>query len=233
MRTPVPEPTAVIFDLDDTLYPERRFALSGYAAVAAQIATETGMPDRVIYRFLVRRFRRAGRDGLLQALCASFALSATDIPRYVDTIRTHAPRLRYPARSREVLAALRARGHRIGVLTNGLPSTQRGKVAALGLDSDVDAIVYAQECAPDGKPARVCFTTALGRLGVAAPRAVFVGDHPEKDIAGAQAAGLRTVWLPGRAPATAATGPDAVAGRLDEVPALVDRLLEDADGTQP
>ena len=219
------EPTAVIFDLDDTLYPERRFALSGYAAVAAQVADGTGIPADAVYRFLVQRFRRAGRDGLLQALCAAFALPVADIPGYVETIRTHPPRLRYPSRSRAVLAALRGRGHRLGVLTNGLPSTQRGKIAALGLRRDVDAIVYAQECAPAGKPARACFTTALGRLGVAAPRAVFVGDHPEKDIAGARAAGLHTVWLPGRATRVDA-GPDAVAGCIDDVPALVDRLLK-------
>ena len=34
-------PTAVVFDLDDTLYAERRFALSGYADVAQVIARET------------------------------------------------------------------------------------------------------------------------------------------------------------------------------------------------
>src|SRR5688500_12974006 len=56
-RAAVGEPTAVIFDLDDTLYAERRFVLSGYAAVAAAVSSETGMPSRVLYRFLVRRFR--------------------------------------------------------------------------------------------------------------------------------------------------------------------------------
>ena len=223
----MPDPTAVIFDLDDTLYPERRFALSGYAAIATQVAAETGMPARVIFRFLVARFRRAGRDGLLQALCAAYALPMADVPRYVEIIRTHAPRLRQPGQARVVLTTLRDRGHRLGVLTNGLPSTQRGKVAALDLERHVDAVIYAQECAPAGKPAAVCFTTILHRLGVEAAQAVFVGDHPEKDIAGARAVGLRTVWL--RVPGCEVTAapPDATAGRLAEVPELVERLLED------
>ena len=34
----LPDRRAVVFDLDDTLYPYRRFVLSGFAAVAAHLA---------------------------------------------------------------------------------------------------------------------------------------------------------------------------------------------------
>ena len=216
----------MVFDLDDTLYPELRFALSGYAAVAQAIGTESGMPPIVLYRFLVRRFRRQGREGLLQALCLAFALSPQEVPRLVEIIRTHRPRLRLPATSRQVLALLRARGHRLAVLTNGLPATQRGKVQALGLADLVDVVVYAQEHAPEGKPARACFAAVLSRLNVAAPQAVFIGDHPEKDVAGAAAAGLRPIWLAGRRVDDAPPRAEAVVRSLAEVPELVARLLE-------
>jgi len=222
----VAEPTAVVFDLDDTLYPELRFSLSGYAAVATTVAAETGMPAAILYKFLVRRYRTHGREGLLQALCASFALPPHDVPRLVEIIRTHRPRLRLPRVSRGVLGALRAEGHRLGILTNGLPSTQRAKVHALGIDSLVDVVVYAAEHAPEGKPAPACFATVLARIGVPASRAIFVGDHPEKDVAGAAAAGLRPIWLPGRRPDPAPSAADAVATRLADVPHLVARLLE-------
>ena len=218
--------TAVVFDLDDTLYPERRFSLSGYAAVATVVGKETGMPAGVLYRFLVRRYRTHGREGLLQALCAAYALPRHEVPRLVEIIRTHRPRLRLPHISRDVLGALRARGHRIGVLTNGLPSTQRGKVRALGIEDLVDVVVYAEEHAPEGKPALVCFATVLARLDVPANRAALVGDHPGKDIAGAAAAGLRSIWLPGRRLDAVPPAADAVARSLADVPALVARLLE-------
>lgn len=220
------ETTAVLLDLDDTLYPERRFALSGYAAIAVYLEAETGMPAGVLYRFLVRRFRRYGREGLLQALCAAHALPVTDVPRLVDVIRSHVPRLRLPSLSQVTLRALRRQGHRLVVLTNGLPSTQRAKVAALDIAPLIDAVVYAQEHAPDGKPALVCFATALRRVGVEASRAVFVGDHPDKDIAGAAAAGIRAIWLPGRRTGPVPGQASAVATTLADVPALVTRLLE-------
>ena len=220
------ETTAVIFDLDDTLYQERRFALSGYAAVAAQLADETGMPAEVLYRFMVRRFRRCGREGLLQALCASYAIPNSEIPRLVDVIRGHSPRLKLPEESRDVLRHLCARGHRVGVVTNGLPATQRAKVAVLGIAPLVETVVYAQEHAPDGKPAAVCFMAALQRLAATASQAVFVGDHPEKDIAGAAGVGMRSIWLARRRPAALGAHASAIAHTLAEVPDLVARLLE-------
>jgi FMN phosphatase YigB (HAD superfamily) len=87
--------------------------------------------------------------------------------------------------------------------------------------------VFAQEHAPDGKPAHVCFATALGRLDVAASRAVFVGDHPDKDISGAAAAGLRPIWMAGRRSGPVPVAAAAVAATLAEVPGLVARLLEE------
>lgn len=221
-------PRAVVFDLDDTLYAERRFALSGYAAVAARVASTTGIPAAVLFRFMARRFRSHGRDGLLQALCAAYALPIDEVPDLVAVIRTHRPRLRLPGPARDVLVRLRASGHRLGVLTNGLPGTQRAKVEALGLASLVDEIVYAHDVAPAGKPARVCFVAVLARLGVESGAAVFVGDHPANDVAGAAAAGLRTIWLRGRRSEPAPPNAHGIARALTDVPGLVARLLEDS-----
>ena len=41
-------PKAVIFDLDDTLYPEREYAFSGFATVAQAFETELGDPGTTV-----------------------------------------------------------------------------------------------------------------------------------------------------------------------------------------
>ena len=151
---------------------------------------------------------------------------ARDIPSLVDVLRAHRPRLTLPRRSRDVLVALRAHGHRLGIVTNGLPEIQARKVAALGIEALVDTVVYAQHHAPDGKPAPVCFAVARERLDVEAAHTVFVGDHPVKDIDGATAAGLHAIWLPGARLVPAPAVACAYATSLAEVPALVAHLLE-------
>lgn len=222
------EPTAVIFDLDDTLYAERRFALSGFAAVAIDVAARTGRSPDVLFRSLCRSYRAGQRATALQDLVSSQGLSHDEVAQGIATIRGHRPRLRLPRLARGVLSALRAEGHRLGILTNGLPSTQRGKVAALDLAPLVDVVVYAQEYAPAGKPDAACFEAVLSQLQVTPSRSVFVGDHPEKDVAGARACGLRTIHV-----VTTAAPPrveaDAAVTSLRAVPALVARFLKGRD----
>ncbi len=72
---------------------------------------------------------------------------------------------------------------------------QRTKMAALGIDDRVDAVVFAGHDAPV-KPEPEPFERALAELGSTPDRAVHVGNSLDSDVAGADAAGLRSVWVP-------------------------------------
>ena len=68
---------AIIFDLDDTLYPERQFIRSGFRAVAGEVepplrrsAAEARWP------LLRAPCARAGADGSLQSLCRALRSAA-------------------------------------------------------------------------------------------------------------------------------------------------------------
>lgn len=54
---------------------------------------------------------------------------------------------------------------------------------------------FAAEDFPAAKPAPDMFLAALERAGVAAHEALHIGDHPVDDIQGAQAAGMKTLWV--------------------------------------
>ena len=83
---------------------------------------------------------------------------------------------------------------RIGLVTNGPAETQRRKIDVLGLARLVDFAVVSGELGVE-KPDPRIFAEAL-RLGDAtAGETVFVGDSAEHDIAGARAAGIRSIWV--------------------------------------
>jgi len=111
-----------------------------------------------------------------------------------------------------------ANRYRLAVLTNGNADVRR-----LGL---ADYFQFAL-CAEDlgvGKPDPAPFRAALRRADVAAAQAVHVGDHPDDDILGAQAAGLRAIWYnPRGLPWAGDAPPDAQVRRLDQLPALLAR----------
>ena len=91
------------------------------------------------------------------------------------------------------LDALAAR-YRLALVTNGAPDVQREKIAATGLARYFAAVVISAELGI-GKPDRRIFDAALDAIGASAREAVMVGDSIERDVVGAHAAGVRTVWL--------------------------------------
>lgn len=189
---------AIILDLDDTLYPERRFALSGFAAVARHAAAAHGISAPYAFLRLRRALATGRRHRAFQDLAIECRLADEVIPDFLDVYRRHHPRLRLPRHSRRSLAELR-RSWRIGVLTNGDPEIQARKVAALGLIDQVDAVIFAETTGAP-KPAACAFNAMLDRLAADPERTVFVGDHPVCDIAGARAVGMKTIRVRRRTP---------------------------------
>lgn len=92
-----------------------------------------------------------------------------------------------------VLADL-ARDHRLGLVTNGAPDMQRGKLARTSLASRFATIVISAELGIAKPDARI-FEFALNALDASAAEAAMVGDSLSRDVAGARNAGLRSIWI--------------------------------------
>ena len=71
---------------------------------------------------------------------------------------------------------------------------QNQKLKASGLDSLVNFSLIS-EAVGVRKPEPEIFLEAVRRFGAEPSSCTFVGDHPEKDIVGAQRVGMQTVWL--------------------------------------
>jgi len=95
--------------------------------------------------------------------------------------------------ARTVLDSLQDQ-YRLGIVTNGTGDAQRTKIEAVDLDRWVDATVFAGESVP-AKPETAPFERALDLLDGSPGRSVHVGDSLTSDVAGANAAGIRSVWL--------------------------------------
>ena len=111
--------------------------------------------------------------------------------------------LDYPTHARntpgipEGLAALRAAGWRLAVVTNGPTATQEVKIERLGLADAVDAICVS-ETVGVAKPDPKIFALAAERAGAALTGGGWmIGDSPDHDIAGGAAVGLSTIWISG------------------------------------
>jgi putative hydrolase of the HAD superfamily len=221
----LPRPRAVIFDLDDTLYPVRRFRRSAWAAVAEHLERTRGL-DRVrSLRVLTGIIDGTRRGQELQVLLDAWRQPQELLSELLGVFRAHHPHLPLPDVSKHVLMSLRPEW-KLGILTNGFAPVQGRKVRALGVDRLVDAVVYAVEHGGGlGKPEPAPFQAILARLGVEASHTVFVGDDEWCDIGGARRLGMRTVRLTAWTGFSGESRADAVIHSLAELPALVESLL--------
>jgi putative hydrolase of the HAD superfamily len=84
--------------------------------------------------------------------------------------------------------------YRLGMLTNGAPDLQRHKIDAAAIGEYFDAIVISGEVGV-GKPNARIYGIMLSRLGVTADDVVMIGNSLKSDVQGAQAVGIRAVWV--------------------------------------
>lgn len=126
--------------------------------------------------------------------------------------------------ARPTLAALQARGYRLGVISNTLQpgSIMDRALAGRGLLDFFPVRVYSSETRV-AKPHPAIFRAALAALGLTAERAVYVGDRLRADVAGAQGVGMKAILIEvaHRAENAADITPDA---RIRELPELPDAL---------
>ncbi|UCD50519.1 MAG: HAD family hydrolase [Phycisphaerales bacterium] len=84
--------------------------------------------------------------------------------------------------------------HRLALLTNGASDLQREKLAGAGIDGYFEEILVAGDIGV-AKPHPRMFETLLARLDVAPHETVMLGDSQSKDIQGAQAVGMKAIWV--------------------------------------
>jgi putative hydrolase of the HAD superfamily len=180
----------LIFDLDDTLYPEQSYVLSGYQAVAKALSSRSHVSETDLFEFLKGYFQTAGRQGAFDALLQEFAISNVEINSLVRLYRRHTPTIVLEPHVRELLASLRQR-FPLALITNGWVSTQKRKVAALGLESSFDLILFAQNRGLRfRKPHPRSFRKAMSHFNVQAHEAIVVGDDESSDGDGARSLGI-------------------------------------------
>lgn len=185
----------VVFDLDDTLYLERDFVLSGFAAADRWLQDEEGVTG--FAECAGRLFAGGLRGRVFDAALAELRVAATPvmIERLVAAYREHEPVLSLPADSIAALAWA-ARGFRLGLITDGFAAVQRRKIRALGLEEHIPCRIVTDELGREfWKPSPEPYRRVMQHFPGSAAGFLYVGDNPRKDFLAARALGWRTVRI--------------------------------------
>lgn len=185
-----------LFDMDDTLYPERDFVFSGYRAVAAKVHADFKVD---IEGELRQRFIQGERGDLFSRALRFFGLPFDE--GYVETLvhvyRSHSPDILPFVDVIPTLEFLKARGAVVGLVSDGWMTVQQSKMDSLNIAKYFDSIVFTDSIngVKSWKPAPDGFQKCLAELDLEASDAVFVGDNPKKDFIGARMLGMNTIRI--------------------------------------
>jgi len=202
MSEPALQIEAFGFDFDHTLGLDHGLEATAFAELAADLGKPISLADApwsATIPTLLARFR--GGELSIEDAVALFLRELGDTGDPVDRAqqwRDHCyalvPKHVTPVDgARELLAAIRAAGVPLAILTNGWSPLQEKKIAqALG---DFPEPILVSEVLGVSKPDAAAFAKLVDVLHVPPHAIAFVGDNPTTDVAGAQGAGLTDVWF--------------------------------------
>ena len=181
--------TAIIFDLDDTLYKEIDFLVSAYRFIVQDVNKQHHCPDA--FDFMMNEFRH-GRDAF-GSLISKYGIPSSK-EQLLQMYRNHIPDITLPRETQETLRHLKAQGIKMGLMTDGRSITQRNKITALGLHAYIadDSILISEEFGST-KPCRNNYEYFV--LKFQANTYYYIGDNPAKDFITPNAMGWHTVCL--------------------------------------
>ncbi len=184
--------SAVIFDLDNTLYDENLYL----AEVIRVAGSRHNLDSQMMMSMLGAGRLNQSRDIFGDLLRDQDRYTPDLQAALFEIYRSVECTLSFNSEALALLKQLREAKIRIALLTNGDLMAQQNKVRVLNAVPLVDSIVYArEEGKAHEKPSTRAFARALSALGTTAAETLYVGDDPYTDIFGASRAGLRTVWL--------------------------------------
>ncbi len=200
-------PAVILLDLDDTILDDTGGASAAWEQACVDSGAPEGLYDAIreagAWFWSDADRHRAGRADLGEAR-RRIVVAALEKIGLVDGDLAIAVSTRLNVLRDEAIAALpgaietldtmRARGVRLGLLTNGSARHQRWKIERFDLASHFDYVGIEGEVG-FGKPEAEAFHRALRALGAEPGDAWMVGDNLVFDVGGAQAVGMHGVWV--------------------------------------
>ncbi|AKQ41687.1 hypothetical protein CP97_06115 [Aurantiacibacter atlanticus] len=183
----------LVFDLDDTLYLERDFARSGFAALDDYLNSSRGLAG--FAEACSRKFDAGIRGNIFNAALEELGCAEEDtfIHELVNLYRSHEPRISLADDARIFLDNNR---QPLALITDGPAATQNAKIDGLGIRSTFGHIVTTGAWPKGfGKPHPRSFKQVMAWSGQKAGDHIYIADNPAKDFLAPRDLGWRTVQI--------------------------------------
>jgi putative hydrolase of the HAD superfamily len=187
--------SGVVLDLDDTLYLEKDYVQSGFRHVARFVEAVGVIDKTTAFDHLWEEFEAGRRGDAFDSLAARFPFAQkTAVADLVDQYRSHAPTIELM--EPDAVASLVNLRLPLALISDGLATTQRAKMEALGVGSMFDVVALTGEWGREfWKPHPRSFEFVESELDLRGENLLYVADNPAKDFMAPNRRGWLSVRL--------------------------------------
>lgn len=168
----------IVFDLDDTLYSEKEYLMSGFSYISHKIGKTKKTKEEKIKKLLTESY--LSELNPFEELIKKFSLKYS-VDYLKKLYREHSPQISLSNSSKRLLDQLLIENYNLGLLTDGRSIQQRNKIKSLKLDKYFKFIIISEEFG-SLKPSKKNY---LFFSEIAFPKSntlFYVGDNIKKDF---------------------------------------------------
>ncbi|MDW3167953.1 HAD family hydrolase [Vibrio sp. Y184] len=174
-----------VFDLDDTLYSEREYQLSGYRYIANHL--QTLFQQDVCH--VIDKADAEGQD-VLSEICRALSLPESVKESLLWMYRLHVPSIQLAQETKKILDQIKT-NYSVAIITDGRCLSQRNKLLALGMEN---VETFVSEEWDEVKPGKLRFQEVEKRYPKS-KQFIYVGDNVKKDFVMPNQMGWMTIGI--------------------------------------
>lgn len=219
----------IVFDLDDTLYPEAEYVRSGFEAVDEWLKYCHNISG--FFPHAWEYFSIGGRGDTFNRVLDKLDVKydPTLIQGMIDVYRKHLPRICLYNDALTFICWAESK-YNLAIITDGPAFSQNQKIKALNLRTHFGLCVVTDDLGRHAwKPSTIPYEAVMNHFQGVAGGYVYIADNPLKDFIGAKRLGWKTIRIRREGTehflisASTASAPDYTVSSLLDLPSLIFR----------
>lgn len=185
---------SVIFDLDNTLYPEETYVKSGFSEVSKYLSKKYDFDEKKLFSKIMDIFHEDGRGSIFNRLIEDLEIEE-DVLTLVYVYRYHIPKINLYPNANTILKCLK-KDFQIGLITDGRAFVQKRKVDALDIEKYFDLIIFTDVLGEHfWKPSVEPYNLILNHFNCKPEESIYIGDDPYKDFKAPKKLGMKSIQV--------------------------------------
>ncbi len=189
----------IIFDLDDTLYPQTEYTkqcmYNSCRIIRKYFDIQTEVLHNAIDRILSKNGieSRHNYDDLWEYLNID---GKNYMPEILEAFHNAQPQIKLFENTENILKKLSDLGYTLSIITDGPIKVQSYKIKKLKIEEYFTKIIYTENFGSTGrKPSSIAFKTLLSELNTLANECIYVGNDPKRDFIPAKEVGMHSIRI--------------------------------------